>query len=342
MKKSTLIFVWLFFLCKVFYANSYLKQNPLKNYEFFTEHRLPNLTRYDFSTKERKSIALSRKWIDAFGLIQNNSILVVKTASGRIGEIATVEYFDPDLKVIKRLENSSLTGRSGGGGISPDGTKGFYGNKYANIPYQITTNVVIAYYKKYTEDYPSPEYSSYGLFLRDSKRIIYKNRKSEVYIYNTETETREKIITMKGIGLCDVAYNHPWVLCSSGDTLYILDYEKKELRKLKSYEVPGFWSFSVLYPSESGPVLLGYPNPTWLEDDSGFIFGKYHYPSWFFPGSWLMPIIGYQKTYPEAYVYHYDLETREETCLDVQLGNGLLRKKRNKDEMPSLNIRIAE
>ena len=325
------IFLSCFFSKSFILGQNISKLDFLKNYEYFSIRSPFRLEKYDFSEKQWKSDILPKNAdVDNVSLTNSNIIIVGWCSWDDQWGARYVDYLDSNLTLIKRLEGYSI-GVSSGGGISPDGQKVFYDNKYANIPYQVTTNVVKAYYKKFTEDYPSPEYA-YGMFLRDSKRIIYQNAKREVFIYNTETEAREKITTLnEGVGFCDVAYQHPWILCATNDSLYIFDYEQKTLKKLKTYEVPGFWSFSlVYYPEPNVPRLLVGPL-LWRDDDKGFLFGKYQHPFWLDPGAYLNPLI-----YHWPRTFYYDLETGEEYDLGVSLKSGQWRKKANL-AIPSTN-----
>lgn len=318
-----------FLSARIIQGQPSFKLDFLKDYEFFSSTSF-DLRQYNFSTKQWKEAVAGRIYVDRFSLIQNNLIVVGWTEKGNSSQKG-VDYLDVNLKLIKRLEGYSI-GHASGGDISPDGSKGLYSNEYVLIPYKNELNSSRAnYYKKFTEDYPSPEYA-YGTFLRDSKRIIYQNEKREVFIYNTETETREKITTLnEDVGFCDVAYQHPWILCATNDSLYIFDYDQKTLKKLKTYEVPGFWSFSlVYYPEPNYPRLLGGPF-LWRDDDKGFLFGKYQHPFWLDPGAWLNPLI-----YHWPRTFYYDLETGEEYDLGVSLMSGQWRRKAT-STIPSTN-----
>lgn len=159
------------------------------------------------------------------------------------------------------------------------------------------------------------------VFLRDNQTVLYIKADKTLWSYNVITKQREKIATFnQKLSLGGVAYKHPWVLCNSNESVYIFDYEKKELKLIKKYPDPGFFSLTRRFDNKPSLVAKAF---CWREDDKGFLLVLYDTSIFNFN---LKIIENYTNfflsTSSNTLTYYYDLDSGKEFLLEGVFGFG--------------------
>lgn|GEM_PF-6190996 len=342
MKQLLIILLAIFCYCEVVAA----ELGFLKNYEIYMCNSSFRLAKYDFGGNMFfGNLVTQNKHVDAFHMTTDSLIVEWYSVDSEVPLQYGIDYFDFKMNLIKSLSIGL------GSVMSPNGEYQIKDNTYSLV----TGNIVLEDYSKrygskrnivfqrgedvflynldskekivvgtannmwkgYAEAYPSLERPQTTLFLRDNERIVYQNEKKEIYTYNIKSGQAEKLATLDiKVVFRDIAYHHPWILCSTNEAIYIFDYEKKELRKVKQYDAPGWDAFLRVAYTNGVPRLLGY-NFLWRDDDEGFLFEKFEYP-WLFDLTWIIlsPV-----DYKSATPYYFDLGEGKEYRIQDEYPN---------------------
>ncbi len=307
-----LVLISLFFEQKLLHSTGLIKLDQYIYFSIFSSE----ISRYDFKKRQEDHNVLRRKpktFTDEISKIREGFLVSettqVDSSNNKINYYSAVIYYDRDLKKVNAFSSYFL----GKGGTSYDGTKTFEDDEWWVVGQQ-------------QKKIKFKDFYSDAVFLRDSRHILFNNDKKETWLYDTETQTQKLIASGISPTIGEPAYNHPWIVCSDGMSIYIFDYEKIQLKLVKTFEDPGPWFRAKR--GEKYSFLIHSSGFKWLEDDSGFIFNKAMHPHILDPFSYLNP---YLMDYGVR-TFYFDLEENKEYDLGVSLRDGILLKKPTPEE----------